>query len=46
MYNLTHFKILVVGPEASGKSTITNYLASKSNVLDIPYRPTKSLRIL
>lgn len=33
MYNLTKLKILVIGPEASGKTTVVNYLAQKSNVL-------------
>ncbi len=27
MYNITKLKILVIGPEASGKTTIVNYLA-------------------
>ena len=46
MYNLTKLKILVVGPEASGKTTVVNYLAQKSNVLEAPYRPTKNVRIV
>jgi GTPase SAR1 family protein len=46
MYNLTKLKILVIGPEASGKTTIVNYLAQKSNVLDNPYRPTSNVRIV
>lgn len=46
MYNLTKLKILVIGPEASGKTTVVNYLAQKSNVLESPYRPTKNVRIV
>jgi signal recognition particle receptor subunit beta len=46
MYNLTKLKILVIGPEASGKTTVVNYLSQKSNVLDAPYRPTNSVRIV
>lgn len=46
MYNLTKVKILVIGPEASGKSTIVNYLADKQNVLESPYRPTSGVRIV
>lgn len=33
MYNLTKLKILVIGPVGSGKTTVVNYLAQKSNVL-------------
>ena len=33
MYNLTKLKILVIGPQASGKTTIVNYLSEKQNVL-------------
>jgi signal recognition particle receptor subunit beta len=33
MYNLTKLKILVIGPEAGGKTTVVNYLSQKSNVL-------------
>jgi len=46
MYNLTKLKILVIGPEATGKTTVVNYLSQKSNVLDIPYRPTNPVRIV
>ena len=46
MYNLTKLKILVIGPEASGKSAIVNYLTQKQNPLDIPYRPTSGVRII
>lgn len=46
MYNLTKLKILVIGPEASGKTAVVNYLSQKSNVLDAPYRPTNSVRIV
>ncbi len=46
MYNLTKLKILVIGPEASGKTTLVNYLAQKSNVLESPYRPTRNVRIV
>ena len=46
MYNLTKLKILVIGPEASGKTTVVNYLSEKSNVLEAPYRPTNSVRIV
>lgn len=46
MYNLTKVKILVIGPEASGKTTIVNYLAEKQNVLESPYRPTAGVRIV
>jgi len=46
MYNLTKLKILVIGPEASGKTAVVNYLSQKSNVLDSPYRPTNSVRIV
>lgn len=33
MYNLTKLKILVIGPEASGKTAVVNYLSQKANVL-------------
>lgn len=46
MYNLTKLKILVIGPDASGKTTVVNYLSQKANVLDAPYRPTNSVRIV
>lgn len=46
MYNLTKLKILVVGPEACGKTTLVNYLAEKQNVLESPYRPTTGVRIV
>ena len=46
MYNLTKLKILVIGPEASGKTAVVNYLSQKSNVLEAPYRPTNSVRIV
>ena len=46
MYNLTKLKILVIGPQASGKTTIVNYLAEKQNVLENPYRPTTGVRII
>ena len=46
MYNLTKLKILVIGPEATGKTTVVNYLSQKSNVLDAPYRPTNPVRIV
>ena len=46
MYNITKLKILVIGPEASGKTTIVNYLAEKQNVLENPYRPTAGVRII
>jgi Rab-like protein 5 len=46
MYNLNKLKILVIGPEGSGKTTVTNFLCEKSNVLDIPYRPTAGVRII
>lgn len=46
MYNLTKLKLLVIGPEASGKTTVVNYLSQKANVLDAPYRPTNSVRIV
>lgn len=46
MYNITKLKILVIGPEASGKTTIVNYLAEKQNVLETPYRPTSGVRII
>ena len=46
MYNLTKLKILVIGPEACGKTTVVNYLSQKSNVLESPYRPTNGLRIV
>ena len=46
MYNLTKLKILVIGPEATGKTAVVNYLSQKSNVLEAPYRPTNSVRIV
>lgn len=46
MYNLTKLKILVIGPEACGKTTVVNYLAEKQNVLENPYRPTVGVRIV
>ena len=46
MYNLTKIKVLVIGPEACGKTSIVNYLSEKSNVLEAPYRPTNSVRIV
>lgn len=46
MYNLTKLKILVIGPEASGKTAVVNYLSQKANVLEAPYRPTNSVRIV
>ncbi len=46
MYNISKLKILVIGPEASGKTTIVNYLAEKQNVLENPYRPTAGVRII
>jgi signal recognition particle receptor subunit beta len=46
MYNLTKLKILVIGPEATGKTTVVNYLSQKPNVLDTPYRPTNPVRIV
>lgn len=46
MYNLTKLKVLVVGPEACGKTTIVNYLSAKQNVLENPYRPTTGVRIV
>lgn len=46
MYNLNKIKILVIGPEGSGKTAVTNFLCDKSNVLDTPYRPTAGVRIV
>jgi GTPase SAR1 family protein len=46
MYNLNKLKILVIGPEGSGKTTVTNFLCDKSNVLETPYRPTAGVRII
>ena len=46
MYNLTKLKILVIGPQACGKTTVVNYLAEKQNVLENPYRPTAGVRIV
>lgn len=46
MYNLTKLKILVIGPEAVGKTAVVNYLSQKSNVLETPYRPTNPVRIV
>ena len=46
MYNLTKLKILVIGPEATGKTAVVNYLSQKANVLEAPYRPTNSVRIV
>lgn len=45
MYSNT-LKVLVIGPEGAGKTAITNYLAGKSNVLDVLYRPTAGVRIV
>jgi ABC-type uncharacterized transport system ATPase subunit len=46
MYFSNNLKILVIGPEGSGKTTVTNFLCGKSNVLDVPYRPTAGVRIV
>ena len=46
MYYSNTLKILVVGPEGSGKTAITNFLCGKSNVLEVPYRPTAGVRIV
>ncbi len=46
MYNLNKLKILIIGPEGSGKTTICNFLCDKPNVLDTPYRPTAGVRII
>lgn len=46
MYYSNTLKILVIGPEGSGKTAITNFLCGKSNVLDVPYRPTAGVRIV
>jgi GTPase SAR1 family protein len=46
MHFSNHLKILIIGPEGEGKTTITNYLCGKSNVLDVPYRPTAGVRII
>ena len=46
MYYSNSLKILVIGPEGSGKTAITNFLCGKSNVLEVPYRPTAGVRIV
>lgn len=44
--NNTKLKILVIGPTQCGKSTLSNYLAGKSDVISNTYRPTVGLRVL
>ena len=39
-------KILIIGPTQSGKTTIANYLAEKTETITKNYRPTKAVRIL
>ena len=46
MYYTSTLKILVIGPEGSGKTAITNFLCGKSNVLEVPYRPTAGVRVV
>ena len=46
MHFSNNLKILIIGPEGEGKTTITNFIAGKSNVLDVPYRPTAGVRII
>jgi GTPase SAR1 family protein len=46
MYKPKTVKILVVGPEGSGKTTIVNFLAGKERVLERPYRPTFGCRVV
>ena len=43
---LDRIKIIIIGPKASGKSTIANFLAGRKNVLTENYRPTVGCRIL
>ena len=37
---------MIIGPKASGKSTIANFLAGHKQVLSENYRPTVGCRIL
>ena len=46
MYYANTLKIVVIGPEGSGKTAITNFLCGKNNVLEVPYRPTAGVRIV
>ena len=39
-------KILIIGPSASGKSTVANFLAGRKNIISQNYRPTNGVRIL
>lgn len=43
--NNPSLKILIIGPAQAGKSTITNYLAGRSDVISTSYRPTVGVRI-
>ena len=46
MAHLDRIKILIIGPTASGKSTIANFLAGRKNVISENYRPTVGCRIM
>lgn len=42
---MSSYKILLVGPTLSGKSSIANYLAERVGIEDSTYRPTVGVRI-
>jgi small GTP-binding protein len=46
MYKPKTIKIVVIGPEGSGKSSIVNFLAGKDRVLEKQYRPTFACRVV
>lgn len=39
-------KILLIGPVQSGKTTITNFLGDREDVLSGGYRPTTAMRVV
>lgn len=43
---MTKLKIIMIGPEQSGKSVIANYLHDPTKESPRPYRPTQGARIL
>ena len=44
--NHNSIKILVIGPVQSGKSTIANFIAERTQSSGMGYRPTSGVRIL
>lgn len=46
MYKGQSVKILMIGPVQAGKSTISNFLADREDILQATYRPTAGVRIV